>query len=98
MWGWNHGAPPAAVSSHGCCCCTLNSTLPAATCRNSEIYNHEQVKQQYLKGVKIVKNSKSDSAIIGHLYEVRGAFPHACPPSLSCLLHSTHAQLIDTVS
>lgn len=41
--------------------------------RNSEIYNHEELKQHYLKGVQIVKNSKSDSAIIGHLYEVRHA-------------------------
>lgn len=40
-------------------------------CRNSEIYNHEELKQRYLKGVKIVKDSKSDSAIIGHMYEVR---------------------------
>ena len=39
--------------------------------RNSEIYNHEELKQRYLKGVNIVKNSKSDSAIIGHMYEVR---------------------------
>ncbi len=41
-------------------------------CRNSEIYNHDELKQKYLKGVKIVKDSKSDSAIIGHMYEVRG--------------------------
>ena len=39
--------------------------------RNSEIYNHEELKERYLKGVDIVKNSKSDSSIIGHLYEVR---------------------------
>ena len=40
-------------------------------CRNSEIYNHEELKQRYLKGIDIVKNSKSDSAIVGHMYEVR---------------------------
>ena len=40
-------------------------------CRNSEIYNHVELKERYLKGVHIVKDSKSDSAIIGHLYEVR---------------------------
>lgn len=42
-------------------------------CRNSEIYNHEHIKEQgLLKGVSIVKDSKSDSAIIGHLYEQLG--------------------------
>ena len=45
-------------------------------CRNSEIYNHVELKERYLKGVHIVKDSKSDSAIIGHMYEVRLAFPH----------------------
>ncbi|EIE27700.1 glutamine-hydrolyzing asparagine synthase [Coccomyxa subellipsoidea C-169] len=39
---------------------------------NSEIYNHDELKQKYLKGVKIVKDSKSDSAIIGHMYEKLG--------------------------
>jgi asparagine synthetase B (glutamine-hydrolysing) len=39
-------------------------------CSNSEIYNHEELKEKYLKGVKIVKDSKSDSATVGHLYEV----------------------------
>ena len=38
--------------------------------RNSEIYNHEAIKATgALQGVRIVKDSKSDSAIIGHLYE-----------------------------
>ena len=42
-------------------------------CRNSEIYNHEQIKLEgCLKGVSIVKQSKSDSAIIGHLYQQLG--------------------------
>lgn len=42
-------------------------------CRNSEIYNHDQIKHDgRLKGVRIVKDSKSDSAIIGHLYEQLG--------------------------
>lgn len=41
-------------------------------CRNSEIYNHDQIKATTLKGVPIVKSSKSDSAIIGHLYEKIG--------------------------
>ena len=50
------------------------------SCRNSEIYNHEEVKAKYLQGVNIVKDSKSDSAIIGHLYEVRGlALPFQAP-------------------
>ena len=39
--------------------------------RNSEIYNHEDVKAQHLPGVRMVKDSKSDSAIIGHLYQVQ---------------------------
>lgn len=42
------------------------------SCRNSEIYNHEKLKATILKGMDIVKNSKSDSAIIGHLYEKLG--------------------------
>ncbi len=29
-----------------------------------------ELKERYLKGVRIVKDSKSDSAIIGHMYEV----------------------------
>ena len=38
--------------------------------RNSEIYNHEEIKASgALQGVRITKDSKSDSAIIGHLYE-----------------------------
>ena len=51
----------------GLLCPTAHAVLSN---RNSEIYNHEEVKAKYLKGVKIVKGSKSDSAIIGHLYEV----------------------------
>eukprot|EP00884_Botryococcus_braunii_P006202 jgi/Botrbrau1/15583/Bobra.0288s0002.1 len=39
---------------------------------NSEIYNHVAIKAKELAGVKIVKDSKSDSAIIGHLYQVMG--------------------------
>ena len=45
---------------------------PDSLCRNSEIYNHEHIKATALKGVKVVKDSKSDSAIIGHLYEKLG--------------------------
>ena len=44
----------------------------ACPCRNSEIYNHEEVQQQYLSGVSMVRNSKSDSAKPGHLYEKYG--------------------------
>ena len=40
--------------------------------RNSEIYNHDELKATVLEGVQIVKDSKSDSAIIGHLYEKFG--------------------------
>ena len=32
-----------------------------------------ELKERYLKGVHIVKDSKSDSAIIGHMYEVSTA-------------------------
>ena len=46
--------------------------MPAHSCRNSEIYNHEDVQQQYLPGVSMVRNSKSDSAKPGHLYEKYG--------------------------
>ena len=59
-------------------CPTAHACMPH---RNSEIYNHDEVKAKYLKGVKMVKGSKSDSAIIGHLYEVH-------PPS------SMHAELL----
>ncbi len=51
--------------------------------RNSEIYNHEEVKAQHLPDVRIVKDSKSDSAIIGHLYQVRR--PALSCSSLTCL-------------
>lgn len=58
------------------CCVTLRLHCSDArrvclSYRNSEIYNHEEVKAQHLPGVRIVKDSKSDSAIIGHLYQVR---------------------------
>ena len=39
---------------------------------NSEIYNHDTIKATTLKGVLIVKDSKSDSAIIGHLIQTLG--------------------------
>lgn len=45
---------------------------PETMCRNSEIYNHDDLKATTLNGVQIVKDSKSDSAIIGHLYEKFG--------------------------
>ena len=46
------------------------------TCRNSEIYNHEEIKETgALKGVRITKDSKSDSALIGHLYQKLGDGP-----------------------
>lgn len=50
----------------------LHTALPHTYCRNSEIYNHEDVQQQYLPGVNMVRNSKSDSAKPGHLYEKYG--------------------------
>ena len=51
-------------------------TPVGALCRNSEIYNHEAIKEQgALKGVRITKDSKSDSAIIGHLYQKLGDGP-----------------------
>ncbi|KAK9814108.1 hypothetical protein WJX72_000787 [[Myrmecia] bisecta] len=45
---------------------------PLVWALNSEIYNHTALREQYLSGVQIVKNSKSDSAIVGHLYEKLG--------------------------
>ena len=39
---------------------------------NSEIYNHVALKDKYLTGVKIVNDSTSDSAIIGHLFQALG--------------------------
>ena len=53
------------------CIPVISNQHPVVAYRNSEIYNHEELKQRYLKGVDIVKNSKSDSAIVGHMYEVR---------------------------
>ena len=47
-------------------------SAPAIQCRNSEIYNHEDVQQQYLPGVSMVRESKSDSAKPGHLYQKYG--------------------------
>ncbi len=57
--------------------------------RNSEIYNHEEVKAQHLPGVRIVKDSKSDSAIIGHLYQVRW---HSLSSSSQTRLHELHSR------
>eukprot|EP00891_Asterochloris_glomerata_P008873 jgi/Astpho2/8873/Aster-05503 len=39
---------------------------------NSEVYNHEELHRDHLPGVQMVKNSKSDSAKIGHLYQKLG--------------------------
>lgn len=50
----------------------LSEGLRGCDNRNSEIYNHKAIKAKQLAGVKIVKGSKSDSAIIGHLYQVLG--------------------------
>ena len=50
----------------------LTSICYAVICSNSEIYNHEDVQQQYLSGVSMVRDSKSDSAKPGHLYEKYG--------------------------
>lgn len=43
---------------------------PPPLCRNSEIYNHQKIKDTALAGVDIP--SKSDSAIIGYLYQKYG--------------------------
>jgi asparagine synthase (glutamine-hydrolysing) len=43
-------------------------SLPA--CRNSEIYNHQAIRDGALAGVAIP--SKSDSAIVGYLYQKYG--------------------------
>jgi asparagine synthase (glutamine-hydrolysing) len=44
--------------------------LPLRARSNSEIYNHEAIKAAQLAGVDL--HSKSDSAIIGHLYQRHG--------------------------
>lgn len=36
-------------------------------CRNSEIYNHQQLREAKLAGVDL--HSKSDSAVVGYLYQ-----------------------------
>lgn len=40
---------------------------PARLCRNSEIYNHQQLREAKLAGVDL--HSKSDSAVVGYLYQ-----------------------------
>ena len=54
-------APPA--------CHTWRPPLnpPARLCRNSEIYNHQQLREAKLAGVDL--HSKSDSAVVGYLYQ-----------------------------
>ena len=67
---------PGGSILHQCKCCGSIGQLCYAChwhFRNSEIYNHVELKEKYLKGVKIVKDSKSDSAIIGHMYEVKNS-------------------------
>lgn len=39
---------------------------------NSEIYNHVELREKHLPGVPIVNDSKSDSAIVGHLFKALG--------------------------
>ena len=69
--------------------CVNYSCLKSKACfvpynRNSEIYNHDEIKAKHLPGVRIVKDSKSDSAIIGHLYQ-------ACHPPAPCYDHPRFA-------
>lgn len=62
-----------AVSlKHACQTCAAPAQFGLLHYRNSEIYNHEDVQQQLLSGVSMVRNSKSDSAKPGHLYEKYG--------------------------
>ena len=44
--------------------------LPCMCCSNSEIYNHQALRDTKLAGVDL--HSRSDSAIIGHLYQKYG--------------------------
>lgn len=66
--GWRLPAASAS-STAGAACHTWAHTLnpPAAVRRNSEIYNHQQLRDTKLAGVDL--HSKSDSAVIGYLYQ-----------------------------
>lgn len=62
---------------------------------NSEIYNHEDVQQQYLSGVSMVRDSKSDSAKPGHLYEKYGdddKIWNALDGTFACVIYDERTQ------
>ena len=64
-------------------------------CRNSEIYNHEQVQQQLLPGISMVRDSKSDSAKPGHLYEKYGdddKIWNALDGTFACVIYDERTQ------
>lgn len=64
-------------------------------CRNSEIYNHEDVQQHYLPGVSMVRDSKSDSAKPGHLYEKYGdddKIWNALDGTFACVIYDERTQ------
>ena len=64
-------------------------------CRNSEIYNHEQVQQQMLPGISMVRDSKSDSAKPGHLYEKYGdddKIWNALDGTFACVIYDERTQ------
>ena len=73
----------------------LTSICYAVICSNSEIYNHEDVQQQYLSGVSMVRDSKSDSAKPGHLYEKYGdddKIWNALDGTFACVIYDERTQ------
>ena len=63
--------------------------------RNSEIYNHDDVQQQYLPGVSMVRDSKSDSAKPGHLYQKYGdddKIWNALDGTFACVIYDERTQ------
>lgn len=52
------------------CWCLHALCLPALSGSNSEIYNHEALREHELEGVDL--HSRSDSAVVGYLYQRYG--------------------------
>lgn len=85
-------------------CSTLNTAASASVSalnrmfnlyRNSEIYNHDDVQQQYLPGVSMVRDSKSDSAKPGHLYQKYGdndKIWNALDGTFACVIYDERTQ------
>lgn len=68
-FGLRPPAPRAPAEYGAAACHTWRPPLnpPARLCRNSEIYNHQQLREAKLAGVDL--HSKSDSAVVGYLYQ-----------------------------